>query len=369
MLSILFLTALTFFCGSYLAYFLYMRVCARRPWNLEVDWGFCPEVSILVPMNNEESNIGSKLENLKSISYPKEKMEIIVVDDSSEDHSVEIVESFIERNPRLDVKLVRQSPRGGKSVALNRALKVASKPIVIVSDADTFWPPNILRDALPYLSDPRVGAVTGRGMNEDAEKSWVTRVEDTYLRLANLLRLGESKVHSTIRFEGGFCAYKREAFESFDCETGADDSGTALEVVQNGYRSILVPEAVFYTRFPARFIGKLRVKVRRANQLIGLWVRCLKLLLRGELLLPWKIAVPEVWLFVFNPLIFVVLTVLGVGMVLNPLSPFGLGILLSVVGLLLFARRVFIEVLVDNFVLLYALAGFLFRRRYISWKS
>ncbi|RJS79339.1 glycosyltransferase [Candidatus Bathyarchaeota archaeon] len=369
MFFIVFLVALTFFCGTYLAYFLYMRNCAKRPWNLKIDHNFCPEVSILVPMYNEESNIESKLENLKAVSYPRERMEIIVVDDSSEDGSVKVVESFMERNPELGIKLVRQSPRGGKSVALNKALKVASKPIVIVSDADTLWPPKVLREALPYLSDPSVGAITGRGVGKGEEESWAIRAEHTYLEYVNLIRLGESKLHSTIRFEGGFCAFKREAFESFDCETGADDSGTALEVIQNGYRSILVPKAVFYASFPISLALRLKAKVRRANQLIGLWFKCLKLLLKRKLLLPKRIVVPEVTLFIINPIIFLILMIFGVIVVLNPLSPFGLAIILSVVCLLLFARRLFLEVFLDNFVLLYALIAHVFKRRYIAWES
>jgi len=368
LIFIVFLILLVSFCGTYLAYFLYMRKYAKKPWDIKIDRSFHPEISILIPVHNEESKVESKLENIKSISYPKEKMEIIVVDDASEDNSVEKVKHFMRRNPGLNIRLIRQTLRGGKSVALNKALAASTKPIIIVSDADTRWPPDILQEVLPYLSDPQIGAITGKGINENAEKSWVTRAENTYLQLANLLRLGESKIHSTIRFEGGFCAYKRDAFESFDCETGSDDSGTALGIVQRGYRSILVPEALFYTSFPASLVGKFRVKVRRANQLIGLWVKCLKLLLKRRILLPKRIVIPELVLFLFNPLIFLVLIVIGGVIVLNPFSPFGLAILMSIACLLLFARRIFIEVIMDNFVLLYALITFLFKQRYVAWE-
>ena len=78
---------------------------------------------------------------------------------------------------------------------------------------------------------------------------------------------------------------------------------------------------------------------------------------------------PEVLLFIFNPVVFLVLIVLGASIILNPLSPFGLAILVSIAGLLIFARRIFLEVLVDNFVLLYALTGFLLKRRYVAWES
>jgi len=369
LLSSIFVTLLSIFLGSYLIYFAYIWRYAKIPWRMQIERDFQPKITILVPVHNEEGTIESKLENIKGVCYSKENIEVIVADDASEDNTVLKVEDFIKRNPNLNIRLVRQNPRAGKSAALNKVLTVSTNPIVIVSDADTRWPSKMLQKALPYLSDPKIGAVTGRGVNENAEKSWVTKAENVYLRFANLLRLGESKIHSTIRFEGGFCAYKRDAFESFDCETGADDSGTALKIVQNGYRTILIPEAAFYTGFPSRFVGKLKTKVRRANQLIGLWFKCLRLLLGKRLLLPKRIAIPEIALFIFNPIIFLALLTTSVAIIiLSPLSPLGLTILLSLACLLLFVRQIFIELLVDNFVLLYALITFIFKRRYVAWE-
>ena len=370
MLELVFLCSLFIFLGTYLAYFLYLKKYVGKPWNIKVDEVFEPEISILVPVHNEEANVESKLENIRDISYPLEKMEIIVADDASNDGTVSKVESFIQRHTGLNIQLVRQNPRAGKSAALNKALRVSTKPIVVVSDADTRWPPDIMRKALPFLADPSVGAVTGRGLNMNVGESWLTRNEESYLQLANLVRLGESKIHSTIRFEGGFCAYKRNAFDTFDYETGSDDSGTALRVVSRGYRSIMVPEAVFYTSFPSSLSLKVKTKVRRANQLIGLWVKCVKLLFGGDFSLPKRIAIPEIALFIFNPIIFLILMASGIALVImNPFSPISLAIILSVLGLLVLARRVFVELFIDNVILAGGLATYLFGRRYIAWRK
>jgi cellulose synthase/poly-beta-1,6-N-acetylglucosamine synthase-like glycosyltransferase len=366
----MFLCSLSIFLGTYSAYFFYIRKNVGRAWGIKVDEGFEPEISILIPVHNEEANIESKLENIKSVSYPREKMEIVVVDDASNDGTVEKVENFMRRYPKLNIKLVRQNPRAGKSAALNKALHVSTNPIVLVSDADTKWPRDILRKALPYLANPEIGAITGRGVNANVEASWVTKAEKSYLQVANFVRLGESKIHSTIRFEGGFCAYKRNAFDIFDCETGSDDSGTALKVVSRGYRSIMVPEAIFYTSFPPSFIAKFKIKLRRANQLISLWVKCLKLLLKRRLSLPKRIVIPEIALFIFNPIILLILIASSVALIiLNPLSPLSLAIIFSVLGLLVFVRHVFVELIVDNIILLSALTTYMFRRRYVVWEK
>jgi len=361
---------LPIFLGSYLTYFAYIWRCAKIPWRLRIERGFQPRITILVPVHNEEGTIESKLENIKYVHYPREKIEVIVADDASGDKTIEKVKCFMENNPNLKLRIVQQNPHVGKSAALNKALDFCTSEIVVVSDADTYWPSNILLKALPYLSDPAVGAVSGRGLNRNAFQSWVTKGENVYLRLTSLLRLGESKIHSTVRFEGGFCAYKRSAFNRFDCETGSDDSGTALSVVQNGFRAILVPEATFCTDFPTSLRDKLMIKVRRANQLISLWVKCLKLMLKGKLRLPKRIAVPELFLFVIDPIILLALTVTTlINFILFPFSVFSIAVLLVICGVMILAGRMFIEVLLDNFVLFYALLTYLLGRRYVAWEN
>lgn len=350
--------------------FLYLRHNARKPWNIKVDHSFQPEISVLIPVHNEEETIEKKLENVAAVSYPKDKMEVLVVDDASEDRTLERASEVIGRGLGFEVKIVQPGSRCGKAAALNAALKSVSKDLVIVSDADTFWPSDVLEKALPYLADSSVGAVTGHGVNRQSDESWVTRGEDEYLQLASIVRLGESKVNSTIRFEGGFCAFKREAFEKFDCESGSDDSGTALDVVQHRYRTIMAPDVVFYTSFPTSISGKLRVKVRRANQLISLWLKCLKLMFSGKLLLSKRIVLPNVFMFLVNPWVFLVLCMASVAHVLLfPFSVLSLLLLASVAILFIFARSLFMELVVDNLLLAYASVGYLFGRRYVSWQK
>jgi cellulose synthase/poly-beta-1,6-N-acetylglucosamine synthase-like glycosyltransferase len=370
LLMLLFFLLFTLFVGIYGIYFVCVSVWAKKPWGLAIDNNFQPKVSILIPVHNEEKTIVDKLRNIKSVAYPKGNIEIIVTDDASDDGTLKRVKSFVELNPDLNIRVVEHSLRTGKSVALNRALPFSSNDVVIVSDADTQWPEDVLKKTLPYLMDSKVGAVTCGGVNRNRGETWVTKGEDTYLHFTNLIRLGESKLHSTIRFEGGFCAFKKKAFDEFDAETGSDDSGTALEVVQRGYRAIMVPDTVFYTTFPTVFTQKLKTKVRRATQLMSLWVKCSKLLFKRQLLLPKKILIPEMLLFVFSPVILVGLIVTTIFAILfTPYSLSTAGILLLIGCLFVFARRTFIEVFVDNLVLFYALLSVMRGRRYTAWEK
>jgi cellulose synthase/poly-beta-1,6-N-acetylglucosamine synthase-like glycosyltransferase len=358
------------FVGVYGIYYVCVRIWAKKPWGLVIDENFQPKISILIPVHDEEGTIVDKLTNIRSVKYPVENIEIIVADDGSCDRTLQKVESFVKLNPELKIRIVGPNEWAGKSVALNRALPFSTNDIVIVSDADTQWPEDLLQKTLPYLVDPKVGAVTCGGVNRNMSETWVIKGEDTYLHFANLIRLGESKLHSTLRFEGGFCAFKRKAFDEFDAETGSDDSGTALEVVQRGYRAIMVPDTVFYTTFPTVFAQKLKTKARRATQLMSLWMKCFKLLFKRRLLLPKKILIPEMLLFVFSPVILVGLIVTTASAILfTPYSLFTAGIFLLIGCLFVLARRVFIEVFVDNLVLFYALLSVLRGRRYTAWEK
>jgi cellulose synthase/poly-beta-1,6-N-acetylglucosamine synthase-like glycosyltransferase len=365
-----FFVFLSVFIGVYGGYFTYVALKARQPWSIKIDNTYQPEISILIPVHDEERNIQLKLTNVNSVLYPKQKMEIIIADDASKDRTMNYVKDFVEDNPELNVKIVKQTTHEGKSAALNRALSIATKDLVIVTDADTTWPEDLLQKSMAYLSDPIIGAITCRGENSNNSQSWVTKAEDTYLNYANLMRLGESKVYSTIKFEGGFCAYKKGTFKGFDCETGSDDSGTALEIVQNNYKTILVPEVAFYTRFPANLQGKLKIKMRRATQLMSIWLKCLGLMMRKHLRLPKRIAVPEILMFVFIPWVFLALVATAIAIViLSPLSLLSIAIVTLFCGSLILARRSFLEVMVDNFILVYALVNLSRGQRYAAWEK
>jgi len=354
--------------GTFGIYFAYTKKYANKSWRLNIDKDFQPKITILVPVHNEEKLIESKLQNIKNVSYPKEKIELIVADDASTDATLTKVQSFIKQHPELNVNVVPLSPRGGKAKALNKALVVSSNDIIVVSDVDTFWPKTILSKALPYLSEPNVGGITGWGINKNEKQSWVTRAESNYLNLMFLLRLGESRIYSTIRFEGGFCAYKRNAFTQFDCDSGADDSGTALQIVQNGFRTILVPEAIFVTDFPSQLKDKIKIKIRRASQLTALWVKCLKLLFDGRLILPKRIAVFEVFLSIFNPVLFLVLVGVTFAIVIvYPLLLMTLALVLLLMGIIPKTRNYLVEGVLDHFILFYALVLHLQKKKFTAW--
>lgn len=350
------------FIGVPSVYYLYMKHNASRPWNLKVDKDYTPRVSILIPTYNEGSIVKLKLENLLKLDYPKDLIQCIVVDSASTDKTLEKVGDFVSEHPEMKIEVLREKNRSGKSAALNHALKSATGDVVIVSDADCFLPPDILGKALPYLADPLVGAVVGKEVLLNQDLSWVTKTEKTYRDSVFTIRLGESKSHSTIFFEGGFSAYKKQFLDEFDC-TGSDDSGTALNVVQKNVRTILLPEATFFTAFPESLRGRVIIKMRRAGQLMRIWGRCIGLLLEKRLRLPKRIAMPEIFLYVLSPIIFGALVFTTFLLILE----YPIFLAFSLLLLIPKIRYYFMEVTQDNLILLSAMVSTVFNKRYVTW--
>jgi cellulose synthase/poly-beta-1,6-N-acetylglucosamine synthase-like glycosyltransferase len=263
-----------------------------------------PSVSIIVPTYNESDIIGFKLRNLSIAERPK-RTQIVVIDSKSSDSTVEIVNDFAKSHPEIDFKIIVEDERKGKSAALNVALRRCDGDVIIVSDADCFWPSDILTKTLPYLADPTIGAVSGPKILLNTTSSGIAEGEGRYLDSMNLVKLGESKIGSTLLFEGGFSAFKKEILTDFDSyQTGSDDCGTVISVLEKKSRAILVPEARFYTTFPNRRMEKLEMKTRRANQLIRLYWKYLVLLRNGKIRNNRRIVMTNVLIYLFGPIFF-----------------------------------------------------------------
>ncbi len=294
--------------GAVLFNFASMRRVAHKPWPTKIEKSYRPKVTILVPTYNESSVIRLKLENLTKLKYPKNLMQIIVVDSNSIDQTLGIVNDFVKNHREIKIDVLIEKERSGKSGALNLALKQCSGDVIIVSDADCFWPSDILEKALPYLADSEVVAISGPKILLNPKQSWVTKTEDSYLNSVNLVKLGESKIGSTLLFEGGFSAYKRGVVKAFDpYNTGSDDCGTVIKILEDNFRAVFVPEAMFFTTFPASLRGKVSMKMRRANQLVRVFGKYAALLFRNRLRRSKRIVLQNIFVSLFSPVMFVLL--------------------------------------------------------------
>lgn len=117
-----------------------------------------PLVTIAIPAYNEEESIAATIESVTSLDYPKDKMEILVINDGSKDRTAEIVESAITKKKNYSIRLINQQ-NGGKGSAMNNALRQAKGAFFISLDADSYVRSDALKVIMPYFEDKEVSCV------------------------------------------------------------------------------------------------------------------------------------------------------------------------------------------------------------------
>ncbi len=258
-----------------------------------------PSVSIVLPTYNEAQLIEKKLTELVNLTYPLEKIEIIVVD-SSTDETPNLVESFFDGRQYPELTLIRESERRGLATALNEAYTAATNDIVIKTDCDSRIAEDAIREAVANLADPEIAAVTGR----NAEVLGGSRVERGYRDIQTLVQTVESHIDSTLIFHGPFSAFERDVIVPIDEDSIADDTELALKIRKQGKRVVFDP-AIRYKEAAHSSFGKRRQqKDRRAMGLLRLLWRQRDMLGRygnyGRIVLPfnWWFMLISPWLVV-----------------------------------------------------------------------
>lgn len=347
-------------------YYLYMKKNAEFPPDILIDEGYEPNVSLIVATYNESSIIERKLKNLKKTNYPKEKLEIIIVDSSS-DNTVEIVNNYLMNNDfPFEIKILEEKERRGKSKALNYALENVSNKIIALSDADSFWEPDSLKNFIKYMHDPKVGALTGNEKFLNLNENIYTQAEGYYREFFyNPIREGESNLHSTMMFQGECSIYKKDLFERFNEEKGSDDIGTVINLITKNYRTIFVPEAIFWDTAPTSFNGRVNLKMRRALHVILGLLKALKLKRKNMFPQPSLILYSNYYIHIINPLMVIPLIISG----LYTLYYFPLLVLFSVLLLIKQVRVLLVSYITSNISLLLAIISYLKGEEHMVWRK
>jgi len=368
MLLLVVLALLTALLAPPLIYYAWMKSKTKKSWGLMINNNYQPNISLIIPTYNEASVIRKKIENTQRIDYPEDKLQIILVDSASTDGTLAVCEDFLEKNNlRFPIRLLHEGRRMGKSHALNKALEYAQGEIIAISDADSFWEPNTLRKTVPFFADPSVGAVTGREELINLERTIHTLSEGLYRKFYYTLRLGESKVHSTLIFQGELSLYRKSALEKFEDRAGySDDTGTVVDIVSRGYRCIFTPEAVFHDTAAYSLYGRLVLKSRRAQHLVAGIIGSLKLKAQRRLPLSSAIVLFNFYMHIISPLLlvftaFIVVLYLGTFWYLIPLV---------VLPLLFEKSRVFvISYLTSNLALIIGLIRHFVGKKEVTWRK
>jgi cellulose synthase/poly-beta-1,6-N-acetylglucosamine synthase-like glycosyltransferase len=229
---VLFWASLAALAWTHALYPAAMALAARlRTRPVAKDDGYLPSVAVIVTAHNEEESIERRLENLRALDYPRERLELVVTSDASTDRTEELAEAAGAR--------VIRNPRGGKVAAQNAAVRATEADVVAFSDANATWSPDALRKLVRNLADPQVGYVCGRLRLEDAAGS---NQEGVYWRYELVTRESESRLGSITAGNGAIYALRRADYVEVDPRFGHDLALPYL-MPQQGLRAVYEPEA------------------------------------------------------------------------------------------------------------------------------
>jgi len=246
---------------QFVGYPLLMATIALEAKPKAKDYAYQPFVSILVPTYNEESVISKRIENLLNLNYPKGKYEIIVVDSGSLDRTVNIAQSFLQNPENFSpmIKLIQEKERNGKASAINFGKEHASGDLVLVTDANATFDPDVLLEIMPHFKDPEVGAVGGRYCVANPDDG-LAAPTSFYWDLEYMMRVGESALDSACLFHGEINAWRKDLVDA-DVQMLSEDLDMCISIKAKGYRIVYEPNAVVYE--PAATTPEDQVKQRK----------------------------------------------------------------------------------------------------------
>jgi cellulose synthase/poly-beta-1,6-N-acetylglucosamine synthase-like glycosyltransferase len=227
-----------------------------------------PTVTVIVTAYNEERCIRSKLDNLTTLSYPRELLDILVVSDCSSDATEEIAARY---DPSR-VRVLRLQDRRGKTAAQNAAAAAATGEILVFTDATTQLRADALRYVVEGFADPSIGCVGGslRYVTEGDNVSG--REGEAYWSYELRLRAAESALGSLIGVSGCLYAVRRSVYRPIDPDL-ISDFVIAMKMREQGLRTVLAPEAVCFEATLALAREELSMRVRVAIRTFNALIR------------------------------------------------------------------------------------------------
>ena len=200
-----------------------------------------PSVSAVMVVRNEGEVIARKLENLLSLEYPADKLEVVVVSDGSSDRTSAILAEYSEDSSEGSrVRTLIKPSSQGKAAGLNNAIQIAKGEILLFTDARQQIEPAALRMLVENFSDPTVGAASGELMLGDPSVGETGKGMGLYWRIEKKIRELESAASSVAGATGAIYCARRSLVVSAPLPEGTilDDLLLPMQVVRQGSRVI-----------------------------------------------------------------------------------------------------------------------------------
>ncbi|TSC69297.1 MAG: Glycosyltransferase involved in cell wall bioproteini [Parcubacteria group bacterium Gr01-1014_56] len=221
-----------------------------------------PTVSIIVPSFNEERTIVQTLTSLLGLEYPKDKLEILVVDDGSQDGTRDIVAEYTKNHPQIKYFY---KENGGKYTALNFGITYSTNELVGCLDADSFVSPDALTEVVKkFEEDASVYAIMP-AMKVSRPRSMLEHMQAVEYTFGVFYKKMFDNIGALNVLPGPFSIYRREVFDKiglFHHAHNTEDMEIAFRMHHNGLKIVNAHNATVYTTVPRTLRALLKQRAR-----------------------------------------------------------------------------------------------------------
>ncbi|WP_271000908.1 glycosyltransferase family 2 protein [Listeria seeligeri] len=236
-------------------YVYYLKNEARKTPDIPED---VPFISVMVPAHNEGKVIVKTVESLLAFDYPKDRYEIIVINDNSSDNSAELLEAIQAKNPDRQLKIINTdnvTGGKGKSNALNIGFAESRGEYIAIYDADNTPERQALRILVGEITnDAKLGAVIGKFRTRNRNASWLTRfINIETLSFQWMAQAGRWALFKLCTIPGTNFIVRRsllEAIGGWDVKAVAEDTEISFRIYMMGYRIKFQSKAVTWEQEP-----------------------------------------------------------------------------------------------------------------------
>jgi cellulose synthase/poly-beta-1,6-N-acetylglucosamine synthase-like glycosyltransferase len=222
-----------------------------------------PLVSLAISVYNEEDIIEKKIENSIELDYPDDLLEFVVISDGSTDRTNEIIQDFAEKDSRIKTCILEKNR--GKSAALNECVPNLNGEIVLFSDANSFYPKDLIKKIVRPFKDDRVGLVTGWTKYSSWADGRETEAVSIYSKLEMKTKSLESKIGSCVGADGAVFAIRKELYEQLNPED-INDLVIPFKIIGQKKRCLLEKQAYCREETAGDLQGEHSRQVRITNR-------------------------------------------------------------------------------------------------------
>lgn len=257
---------------AYTCNFYYLAfLSGRRKERLDIVQIDAPTITIQLPIYNEKYVAARLVDAVCAMDYPKEKMQIMILDDS-DDETVELLENLVNKHQKngYDIIHVRRGTRKGyKAGALKHAMTFTNTEFVAIFDADFIPPKWYLKKAIPYFAKPNIGLIQCRWGHLNENYSALTQAQALSLDFHFLIeQRAKSNSHLFMNFNGTAGIWRKECIDDaggWHTATLVEDLDLSYRAQMKGWKCLFVPNIVVDAELPVQMNGAKRQQFRWAK--------------------------------------------------------------------------------------------------------